>query len=53
MQGKYTYSLRAERDNKLKALRAHLAEGTEQIARGEGIEDFSMEGLIQELDNED
>ena len=42
-----------ERNNKLQALRVHLAEGAEQITRGEGIEDFSMEGLIQELDNED
>ena len=41
-----------ERDNKLRALRAHLAEGAEQIAKGEGIENFSMEDLIQELNNE-
>lgn len=42
-----------ERENKLKALRAHLAEGADQIAKGEGIEDFSMASLIQELDSED
>ena len=41
-----------ERDNKLRALRMHLAEGAEQIAKGEGIENFSMEDLIQELNNE-
>ena len=41
-----------ERENKLSALRAHLAEGEAQIANGEGIEDFSMESFIEELDEE-
>lgn len=42
-----------EQENKLQALRAHLAEGERQIAKGEGIENFSMEEIIQELDRED
>lgn len=42
-----------ERENKLQALRTHLAEGEQQIANGEGIENFSMEKIIQELDRED
>jgi antitoxin ParD1/3/4 len=41
------------RENKLNALRAHLAQGAEQIAKGEGIENFSMASLIEELDTED
>lgn len=41
-----------ERENKLHALRTHLAEGEQQIARGEGIKNFSMENVIQELDRE-
>ena len=41
-----------EHEKKLQALRAHLAEGEQQIARGEGIENFSMDNIIQELDRE-
>ena len=41
-----------EHEKKLQALRAHLAEGEQQIARGEGIENFSMDNLIQDLDRE-
>jgi antitoxin ParD1/3/4 len=41
-----------EQEEKLQALRAHLAEGEQQIARGEGIENFSMDNIIQDLDRE-
>ena len=41
-----------EHEKKLQALRTHLAEGEQQIARGEGIENFSMNNLIQDLDRE-
>ena len=42
-----------EHDNELQALRIHLAEGEKQIADGKGIKDFSIDNVIQELDNED
>lgn len=42
-----------EHESKLNALRAHLLEGEMQIARGEGIKNFSMASLIQELDAEE
>ena len=42
-----------ERKSRLEALRAHLAEGADQAGRGEFVEDFSMEGLIDELDREE
>ena len=41
-----------ERNSKLAALRAHLAEGEVQAKKGEFVKDFSMEGLITELDQE-
>ena len=41
-----------ERQQKLESLRHHLAEGEAQIARGEGIKNFSMQNLIEELDKE-
>jgi antitoxin ParD1/3/4 len=41
-----------ERNSKLAALRAHLAEGEAQAARGEFVKDFSMVQLIEELDRE-
>ncbi len=41
-----------ERSSRLAALRAHLAEGEAQARRGEFVKDFSMEGLITELDQE-
>ena len=34
------------------ALRSHLAEGAAQSARGEYVEDFSVERLIAEADRE-
>jgi antitoxin ParD1/3/4 len=42
-----------DNENQLRDLRAHLAEGEKQITKGEGIENFSMESLIEELDNEE
>ncbi len=39
-----------EHNSKLAALRAHLAEGAAQAAKGEFVKDFSMEGLLAELD---
>lgn len=42
-----------ERQQELQALRQHLLEGEEQIARGEGIKNFSMKKLIQEADSEE
>ncbi len=41
-----------ERSSKLAALRAHLAEGEAQVIKGEFVKDFSMEGLLTELDQE-
>jgi len=39
-----------EHNSKLAALRAHLAEGAAQAAKGEFVKDFSMEGLLADLD---
>ena len=41
-----------ERKSKLEALRTHLAQGAEQSRVGEFVDDFSMNTLINELDNE-
>ena len=41
-----------ERKSKLEALRSHLAQGAQQAKAGEFIDDFSMDGLINDLDNE-
>ena len=41
-----------ERNSKLAALRAHLAEGEAQAMKGEFVKDFSMEDLLTELDQE-
>ena len=39
-----------ERKGRLDALRAHLAQGAAQAARGEFVEDYSIEKVIYELD---
>lgn len=39
-----------ERKTKLDALRSHLAEGAAQAARGEFIQDYSVDRLIAEAD---
>ncbi|WP_089718977.1 type II toxin-antitoxin system ParD family antitoxin [Candidatus Entotheonella palauensis] len=41
-----------ERKTKLDVLRAHLAQGAMQAARGEFVEDYSIETIISELDEE-
>jgi antitoxin ParD1/3/4 len=41
-----------EKNSKLAALRAHLAEGETQAMKGELVKDFSMETLPTELDQE-
>ncbi len=41
-----------ERKSKLDVLRAHLAQGSAQAARGEFVEDYSIDGIIAELDQE-
>lgn len=41
-----------EHNNKLEALRAHLAQGEEQATRGEFIRNYDIEGVLQELDRE-
>lgn len=41
-----------EYNDKLNALRSHLAEGEVQANNGEFVENFSMDKLIQELDTE-
>jgi len=41
-----------ERKSKLKALRVHLGEGEAQVKRGEFITNYSIENIIQDLDNE-
>lgn len=42
----------ADRNAKLEALRAHLAEGISQAERGEFV-DYSLEELIAELDGQE
>ncbi len=41
-----------ERASKLSILRTRLAEGEAQAAKGEFVEDFSIEELLTELDQE-
>ena len=41
-----------ERKSKLEALRSHLAQGAQQAKSGEFVDDFSMDALISDLDNE-
>jgi len=41
-----------ERKSKLEALRSHLMQGAEQAKSGQFIDDFSMDSLINDLDNE-
>ena len=41
-----------ERNSRLAALREHLTEGEAQAKRGEFVEDFSMDRLLTELDQE-
>jgi antitoxin ParD1/3/4 len=41
-----------EYDNKLTVLRSHLAEGEAQATKGEFINDYSVDRLLTELDNE-
>ena len=41
-----------ERKNKIEALRSHLAQGAKQARAGEFVDDFSMDSLINDLDNE-
>ena len=41
-----------ERKSKLEALRAHLSQGAQQAKAGEFIDNFSMDALINDLDNE-
>jgi antitoxin ParD1/3/4 len=50
----YEYALRAleERENKLEALRCHLTQGAEQASAGEFVDNFIMDTLINDLDNE-
>jgi len=41
-----------ERKDKLNSLRAYLADGADQAKRGEFVEDYSIDNIIDELDNE-
>jgi len=41
-----------ERKSKLEALRTHLAQGAAQAQTGQFVDDFSMDSLINDLDNE-
>jgi antitoxin ParD1/3/4 len=41
-----------ERKSKLDALRSHLAQGAKQAKSGEFAENFTMDALINDLDNE-
>ena len=41
-----------ERKTKLEALRSHLAQGAAQAIAGNFIDNFSMDSLINDLDNE-
>jgi antitoxin ParD1/3/4 len=40
-----------ERDKRLEALRAHLTQGAEQAKKGQFDEDYSLGGLLDELDD--
>lgn len=41
-----------ERNLKLTALRSHVLQGVQQAENGQFVDNFSMNGLIQDLDNE-
>lgn len=41
-----------EHQQQLAALRTHLAEGEAEIVNGQGIENFSMQSVINTLDQE-
>jgi antitoxin ParD1/3/4 len=41
-----------ERKSKLEALRAHLGQGAQQAKAGDFVDDFSMDAVISDLDNE-
>lgn len=41
-----------ERKSKLEALRYHLAEGATQASKGDFVDNFSMDSLINALDAE-
>ncbi|GAA0698470.1 type II toxin-antitoxin system ParD family antitoxin [Halomonas profundus] len=41
-----------EHKSKLEALRTHLAQGAKQASAGEFVDNFSMDALINDLDNE-
>jgi len=41
-----------ERKSKLEALRTHLAQGAQQAKAGDFVDDFTMDALISDLDNE-
>ena len=41
-----------ERNNRLAALRAHLAEGEAQALQGDFVQDYSIDNLLSELDQE-
>ncbi len=41
-----------ERKSKLDALRTHLAQGAQQAKTGDFVDSFSMDSLINDLDNE-
>ncbi len=40
-----------ERKTRLDALRAHLEQGARQAEKGDFVSDYSIEGVIAELDN--
>ncbi len=42
-----------EYDSKLEALRIHLAEGEKQASKGEIMNNYSIDTIIQELDSEE
>ncbi len=42
--------LNEERKSKPEALQVHLGQGAAQAARGEFVEDYSIENIIAELD---
>lgn len=42
-----------ERKSKLEALRAHLVQGADQARSGDFVDNFTMDSLINDLDNED
>ncbi|WP_374232856.1 MULTISPECIES: type II toxin-antitoxin system ParD family antitoxin [unclassified Thiocapsa] len=50
--GRFFEPYMEEHNARLAALREHLAEGEAQARRGEFVENYSLQGLLAEMDRE-